>query len=122
MNDIASAKVSLFNRSAITNGKKWLPGVDMRSAQGRRFKDLVRAFTADLGGELSTAEAALVRQAAALTVRVEDIQATLVKGEAVDDEELVRLINASARLLIALGMKGRKRVHKRDDDLSEFLP
>jgi hypothetical protein len=122
MKDGASAPVSRTNRSAVTNGSKWLPGVDMRSAQGRRFKDLVRAFTVDLGDELSTAETALVRQAAALTVRAEDVQAALVKGGAVDDEELVRLTNAATRILTVLGMRGRRKVRKRVSELDEFLP
>jgi hypothetical protein len=76
----------------------------------RRFNTLVLDFTADLGGgALSNADTALVRQAAALTIRAEQAQAALLAGEAADDDALVRLSNASARLLNMLGAKQSKR-------------
>jgi hypothetical protein len=37
-------------RSAATNHKDLLPGLDGRSATARRFRDLVNAFGADIGG------------------------------------------------------------------------
>ena len=37
-------------RSAVTNHKDLLPGLDGRSATARRFRDLVNAFVADMGG------------------------------------------------------------------------
>jgi trimethylamine:corrinoid methyltransferase-like protein len=115
-----TAAVSRTNRAAITNGSKWLSGVDMRSAQARRFKDLVRAFTADLGGNLSTAETAMVRQAAALTVRAEAIQAELVRGDKVSDEELVRITNAVQRILGELGVQQRKNEAEAANRLQAF--
>jgi hypothetical protein len=34
----------------VTNHKDLLPGLDGRSASARRFRDLVKAFVADMGG------------------------------------------------------------------------
>ena len=58
-------------RSAISNGSRLLANVDARSAGARRFRDLVRAFSADLGDNLSEGDLALVRQAATLIQRGE---------------------------------------------------
>ena len=85
--------------------------VDGRSATARRFRRLCKAFAGDLGGEesLTAAERALVQQAAAMVLQAEDTQAALLRGEAVGSDDLVRLSNASARLLSALGAQRRKR-------------
>jgi hypothetical protein len=37
-------------RARVTNHKDLLPGLDGRSATARRFRDLVNAFIADMGG------------------------------------------------------------------------
>ena len=94
-------------RSAVTNGKA-LPGVDGRSRYARRYYDLCADLAHDLGGGLSTAEMSIVRQAAALTVKSEQLQAAIVKGEPINTDDAVRLANASARLLGALRTKRRQ--------------
>jgi hypothetical protein len=94
-------------RSAVTNGKA-LPGVDGRSRYARRYYDLCADLAHDLGGGLSTAEMSIVRQAAALTVKSEELQAAIVKGEPISTDDAVRLANASARLLAALRTKRRQ--------------
>ena len=87
------------------------PRPDGRSSMARRFRRLCKDLAADLGGEdsLSAAERALIRQAAAMTMQAEDAQADLLRGEPVDSDVMVRLSNASARLLSALGVARRKR-------------
>jgi len=84
---------------------------DGRSAPCRRFRRLCQDFASDLGGEesLTAAERALVRQAAAMTMQAEGAQAALLSGDTVDADGMVRLSNASARLLSALGAQRRKR-------------
>jgi hypothetical protein len=105
-----NVSVSLKTRSAISNGKRMLPGVDGRSPAARRYRDLVADFTRDLGGAaLSAAEVALIRQAAALMVRAEALQAAIIRGETVDDETAVRLTNAATRVLTAISGRKRKR-------------
>lgn len=88
-------------RSAVSNGSRILDGVDGRSAGARRFKDLIENFSRDLGGlnRLSESEQSLIRQAASLTMRAEQLQAAIVKGEPVDPDELIRLSNTARRCL-----------------------
>jgi hypothetical protein len=96
-------------RSAVTNGKAF-PGVDGRSRHARRYYDLCADLACDLGGNLSTAEMAIVRQSSALTVRAEELQAAICRGEPVNTDDAVRLANASARLLAAL--RSKRRLHE----------
>jgi hypothetical protein len=82
-----------------------------RSAEARRFKDLVSSFAASLGGEgaLTEAERALIRNAALLTLQSERLQAAFVAGREVNSEELTRLANSSARMLAALRNKRERK-------------
>jgi hypothetical protein len=98
---------STRNRSAISNGSWRLEGVDSRSALGRRFRDLCVSFANDLGGDstLNEPQRALIRQVAAVTVESEKLQASIVRGESVDPENLVRLNNLQARLVKHLNIK-----------------
>ena len=91
--------------SIITNGRRLLQrGIDGRSTEARRFRDICQALSAQYGGlkGLNEAEKALIRKAAAMTVRSEMLQAASVVGREVDDEQAVRLANASARLMNAV--------------------
>ena len=96
-------------RSAVTNGTRLhLAGVvDGRSAEARRFKDLIHAYAEGLGGEsaLNPAQTALVRQAAALTLEGERLQAAIISGRPVDTDDVTRLSNAALRILGELGIK-----------------
>jgi hypothetical protein len=99
-------------RSRVTNGSKMLAGIDGRSAEARRFRDLCLSFANDLGGApgLTESQRALVRQAAALTVQSEKLQAAMIRGEDVSDEQMTRVANSLSRTLHRLGRKrvGRK--------------
>ena len=70
----------------MTNHKDLLPGLDGRSATARRFRDLVNAFVADMGGldRCSQIKLGLVRRLAATTVQAETLEARMVNGEAID--------------------------------------
>jgi predicted ATPase with chaperone activity len=94
-------------RSAITNSPFKLRGIDGRSAESRRWRDLVIAYANDVGGveALSESQRALVTQAATVQLSAEKIQARIVAGEVVDGEELTRLSNVLARLLAAIGAR-----------------
>ena len=67
----------------MTNHKDLLPGLDGRSASARRFRDLVNAFVADMGGldRCSEIKLGLVRRLAATTVQAEMLEARMVNGE-----------------------------------------
>jgi len=88
-----------------------LAGVDKRSAIGRRFRDLVTEYAREIGGgePLNPAEMALVKQAAALTVRAEALQIDIINGGAADDEHLVRISNTLARILKQLERRHRQK-------------
>ncbi len=100
-------------RSKITNGKRLHQKgtADGRSAEARRFRDLVASFAASLGGEaaLSEADRALIRNAAALTLQCERMQAAAVDGREVDLEAMTRLANSTARIMAALKLKRPRR-------------
>lgn len=105
-----TATASPLNRSAISNGSRMHAprAVDGRSASARRFRDLVR----DLGQELgldrpSAAEQNLLRQAAALSLRAEQLQAAVARGDAVDADTLIRLASTSQRILAGLRKRTR---------------
>lgn len=94
-------------RSAITNDPLALRGIDGRSADARRYRDVAMALADDLGGQdkLSEPTKILVRQAAALTLQVEAIQSKIVAGQEVNLEQLTRLSNVLGRTLHRLGFK-----------------
>ena len=62
-------------RSRVSNRSRILPGVDGRSATARRFRDICRSYEIDFGGNVTEVERDLIRQAAALVVRSEQMQA-----------------------------------------------
>ena len=87
-------------RSAVTNHKDMLPGLDGRSATARRFRDLVNAFVADMGGldRCSEVKLGLVRRLAATTVQAEMLEARMVNGDAIDIAMLCTLASTTVRL------------------------
>jgi hypothetical protein len=97
-------------RSALTNDPLKLRGIDGRSVDARRYRDVAIALADDLGGQdkLNESSKILVRQAAALTVQVEGLQSKIVSGDDVNLEQLTRLSNVLGRTLQRLGI--RKRV------------
>lgn len=107
-------------RSALTNDPLKLRGIDGRSMDLRRYRDLVLAFVDDLGGadQASEADKALARQAAGAIVASEGLQARIISGELVDLEQATRLQNAANRFLRALRTRHRK---PRQVTLAEYL-
>jgi hypothetical protein len=103
------ARSSKANRSAVTNGTKLLVGIDMRSPTARRFRDLVQAYKAEIGGILGEPEMAMVKTAASLSLSNELMQARIVNGEPVDADNLIRLSSEVRRILDALTEKAGKR-------------
>jgi hypothetical protein len=88
----------------VTNHKDLLPGLDGRSATARRFRDLVNAFVADMGGldRCSEVRLGLVRRLAATTTQAEMLEARMVNGEAT-------LASTTVRLSQRLGLERRAR-------------
>ncbi|WP_439399362.1 hypothetical protein ACRQ5Q_18450 [Bradyrhizobium sp. PMVTL-01] len=78
-------------RDKLSNGTRLMPGVDLRSAAGRRYRYLVTEYSNELGTELTEPEKALVRQVSSLQLRIEQLQGRLVQGEDVDADQIIRL-------------------------------
>jgi hypothetical protein len=93
-------------RSRVTNGRSMLPGTkDARGTWARRRRDLISAFTVELGRPTRERDKALIANAAMLIVRCEQMHVQIVNGGAdVDDDQLIRLSNVATRLLTALGL------------------
>jgi hypothetical protein len=96
-------------RSKISNGSRLLENVDGRSSSARRFRDLVRSYEAEAGGNLTEIERGLIRQGAALTVQTERMQSAIVRGEAVDNDALIRISGEARRILSSILAKAAKR-------------
>lgn len=96
-------------RAAVSNRSKTHHNIDERSAGARRFRDLVAAFSTDLGDNLSEADLAMIRTAAALTLKSEQMQAQLAAGENVDSDALIRLAGTTRRSLQAIGAKADRK-------------
>jgi hypothetical protein len=104
----AVATLSQTTRAAVSNGSRLhAKGVDLRTREARRFRDLTLSFAESFGGveRLTEAERSLIRSAASLTVQAERLHPQAAAGEAVDLEALTRLSNAQARVLMALKRK-----------------
>ena len=87
------------SKSKVPNGTRLLAGVDGRSATFRRFRDLVADLMAEQDRDLSISEIGLIRSAAALLVRSEELQAAAARNEDLDGDELIRLTSEARRLL-----------------------
>ena len=90
------AKRPSNNRSAVTNGSRLFPkGIDGRSAQGRRWRDIYYGFLGQLGGECAATayETAMLRDLATMRVAMEEVQAAQFVGEPLD---LAGYANATA--------------------------
>jgi hypothetical protein len=82
--------------------------------RARRFRDLVADLSRELvaaGGPaaLTTSEQALVRNAASAIMRDERLQADIVRGVVVDENQATRGANVSARILATLTAKRKQR-------------
>jgi hypothetical protein len=94
-------------RARVTNESKMLVGVDGRSAEARRYRDLCSSFADALGGEaaLTETQRVAVRRAAELTTLAEQQRARALRGEPVDPLALVRLEGMTARAVRGLGIE-----------------
>jgi hypothetical protein len=84
-----------------------LRGVNGNSLGARRLRELAAQLADDLGGvdRLSEPVKIQIRQAAALTVEAEQMQARIARGEAINHEDMVRIANSLSRMLQRLGLK-----------------
>jgi hypothetical protein len=98
-------------RSAVSNGSRLFVEGDDRSAWSRRYRDLIIAHTADLGGAavLSEAKLSLIRRASAIEVELEQSEGRLSMGEQIDLDAFTRAASHLRRLFEALGLERQAR-------------
>lgn len=107
----AKGDTARFNRSALSNGSRILPkGIDGRSAEARRWKDVYRDAMDRTGGRCEQA----CRSYASLVVEREAFDADIAQGYVIDRWELVRLTNAIDRLERRLGLDKPNRESERE--------
>lgn len=94
-------------RSAVTNGRRLIEGLDARSAPARRYRDLQSAMAADLGGldYLTEAQLQLVRSAAGLVMLRERLDSKALNGEPIHTATYCRICNSLRRVLSTVGLK-----------------
>ena len=84
-------------------------------ARRRRLVRLVRELADDLGFDRVTlAERSALKQLATLNLQIEIMQEAIIRGEALDSDELIRLTSEARRMLNRL----RRRVTERRDQVS----
>ncbi len=93
-------------RSKVSNGKDLLPGIDGRSAEARRYRDISSALIADMGGfdRCSEARIQLIRRFAAASVLAETLEASLINGKTIDVAEHSLLSSTLVRLAQRIGI------------------
>jgi hypothetical protein len=101
-------------RSAVTNGRTLLPGIDGRGAWARRLRDVLSAHLSDMGGadNVSEAERSLLRRAAILTVELETMEFSFAKSDGTDAEMLdlyQRTASSLRRILESVGLGRRMK-------------
>jgi hypothetical protein len=98
-------------RSRTTSRRAVLFGVDGRSMQARRFKDLIDEFQSDLGGReiLSEGERQMVRRCAMLSAECEKLEAEAALSGEFDAETYGMLCDRLGRALSRVGLKRRPR-------------
>jgi hypothetical protein len=93
-------------RSKLTNHKGLLPDTDGRSAQARRFRDIVAQIAMDQGGfsQLSESRVQLVKRFAAACVLAEQMESRLANGEQIDVQEHALLCSTLVRVAQRIGI------------------
>lgn len=86
-----------------------LSDIDARTAAYQRFKELVAAYSSDLGNDLSTAESAIVQRVVSLQVWLEDAEASYAGSGDLDIATYTTASNAMRRLLSDIGLQRRAR-------------
>jgi len=95
------------NRSRVTNGRQLFTApVNLQTATGRRWKDIVELIACDLGGpdKLSEFQKQLIRRAASLATACETMEADMVRELPVDLSAYGQLSDRLRRIAETLGI------------------
>jgi hypothetical protein len=105
--EIAPSYTAPATKARITNHRDLLPGLDGRSSGARRYRDLVQAYAADMGGlsNLSEVKLGLLRRLAAASVLAEALEVKAANGEAVDIATFCNLASTTVRIASRVGLE-----------------
>lgn len=98
--------ISTTNRSRVSNGTKLAVGIDGRSPEARRFRDVIKDYEAEFEA-VSSFDRSLIRDAAFLKIKMEALQAKHLSGGDVASDEIVRLSGQLRRMLTSLRRKAQ---------------
>ena len=110
---------SIPNRTRMGTGKDVLAGIDGRTAPARRFREIVGQLVADIGGDPSQAQAAVIQRAATLVVWAESAEAEFARTGELDIQSFTTATNALRRLLADVGLE--RRMKDATPPLHEYL-
>jgi hypothetical protein len=96
-------------RARYANGIQLPRGDDGRCQNAKRFRRLVTQFASELGGDLTAADEALVKNTASLVLAAEQLQVASVNGADVDIDSLIRVNSEARRNLVELQAKSAHR-------------
>jgi hypothetical protein len=121
-----SASLKPKQRSAITNGRRLLNGVDGRNPWVRRCRDIISDLVNDRGGfdMVTAAELNLIRRASTLTTELEILEAkfaTAGKATPTDLDLYTRSTGNLRRLLETIGLDRRARPVESIDNILKRL-
>jgi hypothetical protein len=104
---VASEAKPRRKSSAVSSGRRMFVQGDSSSAWSRRYRDIVSAHAADLGGRpvLSEAEISLIKRASTLEIECEQMEGQLSMGQGIDLDLYQRTANSMRRILESLGLK-----------------
>jgi hypothetical protein len=112
-NGAAFAGMSRHHRSRVTNRTKLfaVEGMDGRTGQARRYRDILTQIECDLGGidNLSEGQRQLCRRAATLSFTAECMEGDAVAGNAFDIDLFGQLTDRLGRCLLRLGLERKAR-------------
>ncbi len=98
-----------------------MDALDGRTTSVKRVRQFETQITSDLGGNLSSAEAALVRRSAVLVAVLDNSEAAWAKDGSLVLSDYVTATNTLRRLLLSLGLERRPRSLYGGDRLGELL-
>jgi hypothetical protein len=98
-----------------------LPRVDGRTRSVRRYRELIATFEAEIGREPAEADRILLKQAAAIALRAEQLEDAIVAGDAVDPDLVIRLSSEVRRILDRLKDKSDQAKVPPPTSLDELL-
>jgi hypothetical protein len=105
------------NNSRITNGERLFITGGSNTAVGRRYRDLYAAYRLELGRPASVIEDTLLRSAASMAVRQEQLAGALSAGDHISAREITQLSSELRRVLRELGIgNGAAKSDKPDPD------